>query len=194
MVRHFCPAYLSLVTFPHNMRMVGCCLPLRAQRIYHGLTATLLLTLMLKAVSLVLPVLIPSWRFFKAIEPSPRVEWRVLALDAPAGTEGGAWVAYQPRPNSVSLAQMIRRLFWNPVWNDALFVVSCTERIALGVAPTSHSINEIQRRILRDIKGVGPDVSGEMLQFRLVFVYFENAGLVQDVVFMSDPFSVGAPP
>lgn len=141
---------------------------------------------MLKTISLILPVLIPSWRFFKAVEPSPRVQWTMFD---PEETSEPAWQEYQPRPKSVSVLQMIRRLFWNPAWNDALFVVSCAERIALG--EMAHSITEIQRRIIRDISRLQPDLYGEMLQFRLVFVHHDNTGFVQDVVFLSDPFAVG---
>lgn len=142
---------------------------------------------MLKTISLILPVLIPSWRFFKAVEPSPRVEWAIVPRDA----EGVCnWTPYQPRPQAVSLGEMFRRLLWNPAWNDALFVVSCAERIALGIEPTSHSVNEIQRRILRDINGLDLGVDEGLMQFRLVFVYRDDTGFVQDVVFVSEPVPV----
>ncbi|MGC1503701.1 MAG: hypothetical protein WA782_06120 [Sulfitobacter sp.] len=137
---------------------------------------------MFKTVSLILPVLIPSWRFFKSVEPSPRVQWALLE----AGSTGEpAWQDFQPRPTVVPVSQMIRRLFWNPAWNDALFVVSCAERIALE--PTDHSISEIQRRILRDIRRINPNAQDALVQFRLVFVHENAAGMVRDEVFRSDP-------
>ncbi|MDF3413829.1 MULTISPECIES: hypothetical protein [unclassified Sulfitobacter] len=142
---------------------------------------------MLKTISLILPVLIPSWRFFKAVEPSPRVEWAIVPRDAEGASN---WTPYQPRPQAVSLGEMFRRLLWNPAWNDALFVVSCAERIALGIEPTSHSVNEIQRRILRDINGLDLGVDEGLMQFRLVFVYRDDTGFVQDVVFVSEPVPV----
>lgn len=143
---------------------------------------------MLKTISLILPVLIPSWRFFKAVEPSPRVEWAIVPRDAKGACN---WTPYQPRPKAVSLGKMFRRLLWNPAWNDALFVVSCAERIALGIEPTSHSVNEIKRRILRDINGLGLGVDEGLMQFRLVFVYRDDTGFVQDVVFVSEPVPAG---
>lgn len=70
---------------------------------------------------------------------------------------------------------MIRRLFWNPDWNDTLFVVSCAERIQEN--PTEHNIAEIKRRI-------SEDVSQGAFQFRLVFVHRDG----EDIVFVSDVF------
>jgi hypothetical protein len=142
---------------------------------------------MMKTVSLILPVLIPSWRFFKAVEPSPRVQWAVLDAEQTGDPD---WQEYQPRPKTLSLMQMLCRLVWNPAWNDALFVVSCAERIALG--PTRHSINEIEQRILREIKTAGRAARGDVFQFRLVFVHHDGSQLIEDVVFLSDAQPVGA--
>ncbi|MGC1488683.1 MAG: hypothetical protein WA784_12950 [Albidovulum sp.] len=136
---------------------------------------------MLKSLSLILPVLIPSWRFFKAIDPSPRVEWarRSKGDNAPV-----VWHAFRPRPLTVTPLQMVTRLFWNPDWNDALFVVSCAERIQQQ--PTDHSITEITRRIQQHIAQMPIDAAGDLLQFRLVFVHREETDLVQEIVFLSD--------
>jgi len=139
---------------------------------------------MWKTLSLVLPVLIPSWRFFKAIEPSPRVQWALLADGE--GTDA-VWHEFRPRPQAVTLWAMVARLFWNPLWNDTLFVVSCAERIA--EQPTAHSIAEIEHRILHEIHGMQPTAVG-YVQFRLVFVHRDADDLAQEVVFRSDPFSI----
>jgi hypothetical protein len=86
---------------------------------------------------------------------------------------------------------MLQRLFWNPAWNDALFVVSCAERIALG--RTAHSINEIETRVRRDIHAAGKGGQAGTFQFRLVFVHHDDRQRVEDIVFLSDPASVGDP-
>lgn len=99
---------------------------------------------MWRTIGLLLPALIPSWRFFKSIEPSPRIQWR---WDAPGGDHD--WREFRPRPQSVSVLQMIKRLFWNPDWSDYLYVVSCAERIQQD--PTAHSIEEIRRAICQDL-------------------------------------------
>lgn len=152
---------------------------------------------MLKSLALILPVLIPSWRFFKAIEPSPRVEWALrpkgdsAAGDNAAGDNAAVvWHPFRPRPLKVTPLQMVTRLFWNPDWNDALFVVSCAERILQE--PTDHSITEITRRIQQDIAQMPMDVSADLLQFRLVFVHREGTDLVREIVFLSDLVPAGA--
>lgn len=162
--------------------------PLVPQRIQPALTNRPLTILMLKTLSLILPVLIPSWRFFKAIEPSPRVQW---ALVSGGDVCEGDWQEFRPRPLVVTPFQMLGRLFWNPAWNDALFVVSCAERISQQ--PTAHSIEEIQRRILSDIKGMPVDVTGKLMRFRLVFVRRDKTGLSRDVVFLSEAVPASGP-
>lgn len=145
---------------------------------------------MLKTLSLILPVLLPSWRFFQTIEPSPRVQWTALSK---GGVALGDWQEFRPRPTEVSALQMIARLFWNASRNDALFVVSCAERIAEN--PTAHSINEIKRRILYDLKQGPIDSAVRSAQFRLVFIFRDETGITQDILFQSEPFALsGASP
>ncbi len=107
---------------------------------------------MLRLVLLYLPVLFPSWRFFQEVGPSPRVEYRV---------DGGDWREATGRPGRMGPGAMLRRLFWNPDWNETLFLVSCAERLV--EEPTQHSMDEIHARIARRIGGAG------VLEFRLVF-------------------------
>ena len=140
---------------------------------------------MWKKLSLILPVLIPSWRFFKAIEPSPRVQWSILSdVDSHARD----WQDFRPRPLAVTTLQMLGRLFWNPAWNDTLFVVSCAERIEQQ--PTDHSITEIARRIQADIEQSQVYDNAQIFRFRLVFVHRDGVGLVEDIVFLSDPVAI----
>lgn len=141
---------------------------------------------MLKTLLLILPALIPSWRFFKAIEPSPRVQWTVLTDSQVVG--GNHWREFRPRPVVVTPLQLFCRLFWNPIGNDALFVVSCAERIA--EQPTAHSIGEINRRILFDLTQMDIDVAGKLMRFRLVFLSREEKGVTEEVVFVSEAVPV----
>jgi hypothetical protein len=135
---------------------------------------------MWKTLSFVLPVLMPSWRFFKTIEPSPRVEFAIIGEDGKI--EG--WCDAFPRPATLSPCQITRRLFWNPAWNDALFMVSCAERIA--EQPTYYSINEIRQRI-RQLPQVQGAAHG---RFRLTFVSRVGADVSRDVVFIADAFLI----
>ena len=137
---------------------------------------------MWNALSLALPVLIPSWRFFKAIEPSPRVQW---ALVADGHSTPDAWRDFRPKPLQIGPSQMLRGLFWNPDRNEALFVVSLAERIAQN--PTPHSIDQIIRRIRQDLPA---QPSAPFMRFRLVFVHRDAEKLVQEVLFTSDPVAI----
>jgi hypothetical protein len=134
---------------------------------------------MWRLLNLLLPALVPSWRFFKSVEASPRVQW---TLD-PVGISE-QWQEFRPRPERVSALQMIVRLFWNPIWNESLFLVSCAERIQQE--PTGQSIWEIRERIWADLNRISdPQSVPEALRFRLVFVQREGSTLVEQVVFQS---------
>ena len=71
-------------------------------------------------VQLLLPALIPSWNFFEAVEASPRIEYALLRK--PQGDAD--WREFRPRPDRLSAAAMLGRLFWNARWNESLFLVT----------------------------------------------------------------------
>lgn len=138
---------------------------------------------MLQVIKLLIPALLPSWRFFDFIAPSPRIQFALLnAEDAPARE----WREFRPRPAHLSFKQMLGRMVWNPEWNESLFLVSCAER--LMEQPTAHSEDEILKRIghelMRDTSN--PDMVEEThLQFRLLLVQRQGEGLQEEVVFHS---------
>jgi len=138
---------------------------------------------MVNAFKLLLPGLIPSWEFFKSVEPSPRVQWRLLADPDEDGTD---WQEFRPRPAQISPFTMLLRLFWNPTWNESLYMVSLAERLMLN--PTSHSVHEIQRRLAAELDRSLPLSQGPpYLQFRIVFVSRNDEGLVQTITYVGDP-------
>ena len=100
---------------------------------------------MLQTLKLLLPALIPSWRFFDTIAPSPRIEFALLKT---ARDASGRWQEFRPRPARLPISTMLKRMFWNPRWNESLFLVSCAER--LMESPTEHSSQEILARIEAD--------------------------------------------
>jgi len=140
---------------------------------------------MWKTIFLILPVLVPSWRFFKTIEPSPRVQWTLIP---DCGDAAEDWQEFRARPENVSPFQMLLRLFWNPAWNETLFLVSCAERIQEH--PTDHSINEIRRRILHEFVRTPIDAVGKRFQFRLVFVHRDGPKISKEIVFLSETFPI----
>lgn len=133
-------------------------------------------------LTLLLPGLIPSWAFFKAVEPSPRVQWRLIP---PSNIAQGQWQEVRPRPQRVSVGQMVLRLFWNPQWNKALYLVSLAERLA--DEPTAHSLDEIHRLLAADLDATGGGAERVHLQFRLVFTHRKDTELVHAVTYVSAP-------
>jgi len=142
---------------------------------------------MRKTLLLALPVLFPSWRFFKSIEPSPRVEWRTISAGDP---RAAVWHAFRPRPARLGVLPLVLSLFWNPRRNQDLFFVSCAERIQQN--PDENSVAVIKRGIQLETKGRRLDSPSEQLMFRLVFVRREGTELVREVVFQSDAFPAHA--
>jgi hypothetical protein len=131
---------------------------------------------------LLLPALIPSWRFFEVIEASPRVQW--AALEGPDAVVA-KWNDYRPPPVTLSIWALLGRLFWNPWRNEGLYMVSLAERLTL--TPTPDGISEIFRLISADLS----TETAPCLQFRLVFLYRDKAGLSdhlrQEVSYLSCP-------
>jgi hypothetical protein len=149
----------------------------------HENSDVLLLTqkTMLQILKLLLPALIPSWRFFDTIAPSPRIEFALLktAQDAP-----GSWQEFRPRPAQLSMSCMLKRMFWNPCWNESLFLVSCAER--LMEHPTKHSSQEILKRINAELEASAIDaMATPYLQFRVVVVIRDDKQLRKHITFIS---------
>ncbi|MBL4791277.1 MAG: hypothetical protein JKY60_20275 [Kordiimonadaceae bacterium] len=133
---------------------------------------------MFQTLKLVLPALIPSWRFFDTIAPSPRIEFSLIKNKK---TPVRNWKIFRPRPVTISFFNMMTRMVWNPRWNDNLFLVSCAER--LMQKPTEHSYQEILNRIQADIK----ESDGfSFVQFRLIFTHREEEILKESETFLSD--------
>ncbi|OIQ44287.1 MAG: hypothetical protein BM558_08445 [Roseobacter sp. MedPE-SW] len=135
---------------------------------------------MLRLLTLFLPTVIPSWRFFKTVAPSPRIEYRLIA-----GESLGGWQEDRPRPASLGVGQILCRMLWNPDWNEQLYLVSCSERLI--EAPSQHSIDEINLRVARALPA-GPGA----LQFRLVFLSRQGAQIVKLVEYESTPVSLAS--
>ena len=115
---------------------------------------------MLAGLKLLLPALTPSWRFFNSVGPSPRIEYALRE-------EADNWREFRPRPAVLSFRQRLKRLFWNPLWNESLFLTSCAERLLEN--PTEHNRREIATRIAAEL-GQGRDDAPPPPQFRIVLV------------------------
>ena len=140
-------------------------------------------TLMLKTLNLLLPALIPSWNFFDVIAPSPRIEYVVLSGPTDKNDD---WQTFRPKPDHLSPLTMLGRMFWNPRWNESLFLVSCTERLTQDITP-EHCEREILSRIRAELKSTDEVRDRDWFQFRLVFVELQDNTLTREVIYVSAP-------
>ena len=141
--------------------------------------------MILKALKLLLPALIPSWNFFDVIAPSPRIQYALLNTENEIQLE---WLEFRPRPMRLNVIQILHRIFWNPRWNETLYMVSCAERIMENSANCLHSENEILNRISSDLIEENPPnhtISETHLQFRLLTLQRQDSELIQEVIFHS---------
>lgn len=137
---------------------------------------------MLSTFKLLLPALVPSWRFFDFIAPSPRIEF---ALFNDQDAQIGEWQAYRPRPPHVPFSQMLRRMFWNPWWNETLYITSCADRL-VGAPEDTHLQREILQRIVHDIHtGEISSTNATHVQFRLLLKERVDTELVTQLIFIS---------
>ncbi|MGE0860086.1 MAG: hypothetical protein AB7I01_06125 [Gammaproteobacteria bacterium] len=131
-----------------------------------------------------LPALMPSWRFFDAIGPSPRVDYAWADDDTlPRG-----WHEFRPRPTHLGVARMTARLFWNPRCNETLYIVRSAERVVEG--DTDFPVRELRwRLLLAHRRGELVTQTAPALRFRVRAVYREGEALVDEVVFVSGAFA-----
>ena len=134
----------------------------------------------INTLKLLIPALIPSWNFFDLISPSPRIQFSLLKEENDLNTN---WQEFHPRPNHLSFLQMIKRMLWNPAWNESLYLVSCAERIIDAYTP--HSEDEILTRIESSLKRETDTLTTTHLQFQIIVVQRNEKQLQETVGFKS---------
>ena len=112
------------------------------------------MTKILSVVKLLLPAFIPSWNFFDIIAPSPRIQYALFNSNNKLISN---WEEFRPRPPQITFLENLLRLFWNPDWNENLFMMSCAERIMAEEGRENnvivqHSEQEILSRIEKYLK------------------------------------------
>lgn len=138
---------------------------------------------------LLLPAIVPSWRFFDVVTASPRLDYAVLGSP---GARVEQWLEFRPRPAILSLASMMRRLLWNPQWNESLFLVSLAERLmqAATEEAAAHSERELLLRVARHLDRHGTCDPAAHLQIRLRLIG-RTAGpdeqIGSEIVYLSSP-------
>lgn len=138
---------------------------------------------MLQALKLLLPVFIPSWQFFREIAPSPRIEFTLHPTEQ-AQEESSNWQELCLRPKQISVTNMLKGIFFNPRWNESLFIMNCAERLIID--PTEYCSQEIMKRIQAELERRQLDLkTTPYLQFRLAFVSRQDTELQKDILFVS---------
>lgn len=127
---------------------------------------------LLQPLKLLLPALIPSWRFFDVIAPSPRIQFTLLDSEKNTLVD---WQEFRPKAEHITILQTLKRMICNAKWNESLFLASCAERIMENYTP--HSENEILNRIERDFH---KKTKANYLQFRLVFIQRKGAASLEE--------------
>ena len=137
---------------------------------------------MIAAFRLLLPALLPSWRFFDLIAPSPRIEFALSRYhDEPVRD----WIEFRPRPDRISPKKLVVSLFWNPLWNETLYLTTCSERLL--EAPDLFRETQIVNRIRDDLILAGRlEASHQFVRFRLVLVQRFEDSLERSVAFTSE--------
>lgn len=133
---------------------------------------------------LLLPALIPSWRFFDRIGSSPRIEFAVATSVDEAGAP---WREVRPKPAHVSLRVMLFRLFWNPHGNESLYLVSCAERLLDD--PSADRAADLWARVADVVQAERPTANaaaGRYLRLRIVEVTRDRGRVGRHVAFVSE--------
>lgn len=91
-----------------------------------------------RLAALILPALIPSWRFFDRIGPAPTARY---AAQNTAGTPL-LWQPLAPRRASRGPLALIASLLHNPARNEALYIQSLAERLITEDRP--HAAGELR--------------------------------------------------
>ncbi len=129
--------------------------------------------------NLVMPIFMPSWQFFNEIAPSARIEFSCHTQEDMGVHQ---WQELQLRPEKLHFVDNIKRIFFNPDWNYALYIMNCAEKQI--IKPSQHNENEIFTAIKNYLPAESKS-KANFLKFRLVFVSKGERGLKRNVLFES---------
>ena len=128
-------------------------------------------------VRLILPILIPSWRFFDRVGPAPLIQI-CRQNHCHSKKEQVIWedIGVYALP-VFNVQSFIQRLFWSPLRNEYLYLVSLSERLICQEEEFA------EQQIFHILTRHYPDI--DHLQFRLVFADRDNEVITNHVVYTS---------
>jgi hypothetical protein len=132
-----------------------------------------------------LPALLPSWRFFDSIGPSPRLEFCLLqhAADTPL-----QWLRFRPVVQRMTVPAQLRSLLWNPRGNEALYLLSSSEKLLQRQSIAAQM--EIAQRMTAAFSSgeIATAPQHRFFVFRLLEIERGDDGLLAQVSFESPVF------
>lgn len=78
---------------------------------------------------LFLSALISSWQFFKESAPAPRIEFTLNKENN--ATSIDSWQEVKASPEKLTIIDFIKNIFYNPHWNEYLYIMDCAERLII---------------------------------------------------------------
>ena len=139
---------------------------------------------MINFLKLFIPVLFPSWRFFSGIGASPRIQYAFLQSEH---GEPEAWNDFRTIPPQVGLWDTFVRLFFNPVWNETLYINTCAEHLFEEYSAMREQ--EIMRRLLAAVERgeLSAKPCAKYLVYRVVALIREGEVIISPVAFVARP-------
>jgi hypothetical protein len=138
-------------------------------------------------LSLIFPIFFPSWRFFSEVDPSPRF---LLAFLSKENDTPDTWQEFFLLPVKVTWLQSFVNLFWNPSWNQRLYLNSCAERLLNEYSLERE--NEIVARLLLAISNSSETLMSDAhyIIVRIDTLIRENKQITQTTQFISRPHAL----
>jgi hypothetical protein len=132
-------------------------------------------------IKLLLPAIFPSWRFFDTCAPSPRIEFILLET---IKKKSSCWKELYPKPFKLSFSKMLIHIFWNPRWNEYLFLIYCVEKFITN--PTEKNKEKILYLIKIELGRNSINFTDTpYYQFRLIFLFRDDTKLEKQILFKS---------
>ena len=138
--------------------------------------------------ALILPIVIPSWRFFDVIAPAPHIEY---GWADSATSSAFAWWPFLPTPATIAWPLRLRHLWSNAARNETLYLLACADQVCY--AASARAATEIRARLERAVANGSIERQGLYLCLRIRTVERVGTALQETVVYSTLPWPAAAP-